>query len=82
MDVALALSQVGLTVTFLAHQATLMTDAILRTLFRLYVTRRKLLEWVTAAEAKASVGMTLGSVYRVMGGAIVDWLGWRRPAAR
>ena len=71
MDVALALSQVGLTVTFLAHQATLMTDAILRTLFRLYVTRRKLLEWVTAAEAKASVGMTLGSVYRVMGGAIV-----------
>jgi cyclic beta-1,2-glucan synthetase len=71
MDLGLALSQVGLTVTFLAHQATLMTDAILRTLFRLYVTRRKLLEWVTAAEAKASFAMTLGSVYRVMGGVVV-----------
>jgi cyclic beta-1,2-glucan synthetase len=71
MDLALAMARVGLTVTFLAHQATLMTDAILRSLFRLYVTRRKLLEWVTAAEAKASLDMTLGSVYRVMGGVVV-----------
>jgi cyclic beta-1,2-glucan glucanotransferase len=71
MDLARALSQLGLKLTFLAHQASLMTDAILRTLFRLYVIHRKLLEWVTAAEAKASVGMTLGSVYRVMGGVVV-----------
>jgi cyclic beta-1,2-glucan synthetase len=71
MDFARALSQLGLKMTFLAHQASLMTDAILRTLFRLYVTRRRLLEWVTAAEAKASVGMTLGSVYRVMGGVVL-----------
>jgi len=31
---------VGLAITFLAHQAWLMTDAIARTLVRLYVTRR------------------------------------------
>src|SRR4029453_19059633 len=47
IDFARALSQLGLKMTFLAHQASLLTDAILRTLFRLYVTRRRLLEWVT-----------------------------------
>ena len=70
-DLVLAVSQVGLTVTLLAHQAWLMTDAIVRTLFRVYVTRRKLLEWVTAAQAKSAFDLTLGSVYRWMGGAVV-----------
>jgi len=50
---------VGLAITFLAHQAWLMTDAIARTLVRLYVTRRKLLQWVTAAQAQAGLGMEL-----------------------
>jgi cyclic beta-1,2-glucan synthetase len=70
-DVVVAVSHVGLTVTFLAHQAWLMTDAIVRTLFRVYVTRRKLLEWVTAAQAKSAFYTTLGSVYYRMGGAVV-----------
>src|SRR4029450_838831 len=70
MDLVLAVSQVGLTVTLLAHQAWLMTDAIVRTLFRVYVTRRKLLEWVTAAQTKSGFDLTLGSVYRGMGGAV------------
>ena len=48
-----------------------MTDAIVRTLFRVYVTRRKLLEWVTAAQAKSAFDITLGSVYHRMGGAVV-----------
>jgi cyclic beta-1,2-glucan synthetase len=38
-DLFLAASHVGLTVTLLADQAWLMTDAIVRTLFRVYVTR-------------------------------------------
>src|SRR4029077_7403394 len=38
-DLVLAASHVGLTVTLLADQAWLMTDAITRTLFRVYVTR-------------------------------------------
>jgi cyclic beta-1,2-glucan synthetase len=33
---------------FLAHQSWLMLDAIVRTLWRLLVSRRRLLEWVTA----------------------------------
>ena len=48
-DLWLALSQTALPVTFLAHQAWSMADAIGRTLFRLFVSRRHLLEWVTAA---------------------------------
>ncbi|MGE5201498.1 MAG: glucoamylase family protein, partial [Acidobacteriota bacterium] len=70
-DLVLAVSQIGLTVALLAHQAWLMTDAIVRTLFRVYVTRRKLLEWVTAAQAKSAFYITLGSIYHWMGGAVV-----------
>jgi cyclic beta-1,2-glucan synthetase len=41
-DLVLAASQVGLTLTMLAYQAWLMTDAIVRTLFRVYGSRRRL----------------------------------------
>jgi hypothetical protein len=37
---------------FLSHQALVMIDAIIRTLIRHRITRRKLLEWETAAEAE------------------------------
>ena len=50
-EFGLALVQSGLMVVFLAHQAWLMADAIIRTLVRLTVTRRHLLEWVPAAHA-------------------------------
>ncbi|MBB6251101.1 GH36-type glycosyl hydrolase domain-containing protein [Nitrospirillum iridis] len=50
-DLRLALTLSALQVTFLAHRAWLMADAIGRTLGRLFVTRRHLLEWVTAAQA-------------------------------
>ena len=70
-DLVLAGSHRALTVTLLAHQAWLMTDAVVRTLVRVYVTLRNLLEWVTAAQAEAIFYVTLGSVYRRMGGAVV-----------
>ena len=69
-DVALAAAHVGLGLTFLAHQAWLMVDAILRTLARLYVTRRNLLEWTTAAQAKASHDLDLAGFYRQMAGGV------------
>ena len=69
-DLVLAASHVGLTVTLLADQAWLMTDAIVRTLSRVYVTRRKLLEWVTAAQAKSGFDLSLGSFYRRMNGTV------------
>ena len=65
-----ALSQIGLTLTFLAYQAWLMSDAILRTLTRLLITRKKLLEWVTAAQAKYAVDFQLLAIYKRMAGGI------------
>lgn len=70
-DIVLAASHVGLTVTLLAHQAWLMVDAVVRTLWRVYVSRRNLLEWVTAAQAKSGSDLSLGSVYHRMCGAVV-----------
>jgi cyclic beta-1,2-glucan synthetase len=70
-DVAVAAAQVGLGFTLLAHQAWLMMDAILRTLARLYGTRRNLLEWMTAAQAKASHDLDPAGFYRQMAGGIL-----------
>ena len=42
----------------------------LGTLFRLFVRRRRLLEWVTAAQSKVSVRLDLRGTYRWMGGGV------------
>jgi cyclic beta-1,2-glucan synthetase len=70
-DLWLAVMQIVLLITFLAHQAWLMTDAIGRTLFRLLVSRRNLLEWVTAAQAQLSSRLGLLGVYRRMSASVV-----------
>jgi cyclic beta-1,2-glucan synthetase len=70
-DLFLALSQIGLTITCLAYQAWLMSDAILRTLVRLFVTRRNLLEWVTAAQAKHSADLEITGIFRQMIGGVL-----------
>ena len=46
-------AQVALSVVCIAHQAYLKTDAILRTVFRKFISRRNLLEWTTAAQAES-----------------------------
>ena len=69
-DVWLAATQTAFLTTFLAHQATLMMDAIARTLFRLVVSQRNLLQWVTAAQAHLSFRLTLPGAYRRMAGAV------------
>jgi cyclic beta-1,2-glucan synthetase len=75
-DVVLALARAVLGLTFLAHQAALMVDAIVRTLARLFVTHRGLLEWVTAAQAKARLELDLLGIYRRMvDGVVIAALG-------
>ena len=69
-DLGLALSQTALLVTFLAYQAWLMADAIGRTLYRLLVSRRRFLEWRTAAQAKVGPDLTLAGFYRSMAGGV------------
>ena len=44
-----------------------MTDAILRTLARLFITHRNLLEWVTAAQSKFSAESKLSGIYQAHG---------------
>ena len=48
IDLTLALEQTALLTIMLAYQAWLMCDAILRTLWRVFVSHRHLLEWVPA----------------------------------
>src|SRR6185312_13896511 len=57
--------------TFLAHQAWLMADGIARTLGRVYLTRRRLLEWTTAAQAESDLSRDVTGVYRRMRGALI-----------
>ena len=87
LDIKAASLQVALAVALLPHQAWLVTDAILRTLFRLAVSHRMLLEWVTAAQAKIGPRLDLLGFYRQMAGAIVLACGaillvlWARPSS-
>jgi cyclic beta-1,2-glucan synthetase len=69
-DLKLAARQIVLTVTFLVHQAWLMTDAILRTLGRLVFTHKRMLEWVTAAQAEDAYTCNLTGMYRRMAGSV------------
>jgi cyclic beta-1,2-glucan synthetase len=69
-DLRVALTQAALVVTFLAHQAWLMGDAIARTLWRLFVSRRHLLEWVPAAQATIGARLDLLGFYRLMAGGV------------
>jgi cyclic beta-1,2-glucan synthetase len=74
-DLGLAAAHVGLGWMFLAHQAWLMSDAIARAIARRYVTRRNLLEWTTAAQAKANVDQSIAGFYRQMVGSAVLAIG-------
>jgi cyclic beta-1,2-glucan synthetase len=69
--ITLAAAQIALWLSLLAHQAWLMGDAVVRTLLRLVVTRRRMLEWVTAAQVKSSARLGLGGTYVKMWGALV-----------
>ncbi|NUB45466.1 glycosyl transferase [Fertoebacter nigrum] len=74
-DALTALAQIGLNVVFLADQAWLMLDAILRTAFRLKITRQHLLEWTTAAQAGASRRPGVVGHCRQMAGGVVLGIG-------
>ena len=64
-DFLLAIAQTALLTTMLAYQAWLMCDAIARTLWRLFVTRRNMLEWVPA-DLLGNMRNTLGGFYARM----------------
>ncbi len=61
-----------LILVFLPYQSLLMLDAIIRTLVRVLVTRRNLIEWVTAADMELALKNDMISYWRRM---------WICPAA-
>jgi len=48
--------QFALAIAFLLHQAVVSADAIIRTLTRLFITKRNLLEWQTASQVERAMG--------------------------
>ena len=59
-------AQVALSIIFLPHQAYLMCDAITRTVYRKLISRKKLLEWVTAADAERESRSDVAGFFRFM----------------
>jgi len=65
-DIRTNTAQVALSLIVLPHQAFLMMDAIIRTLYRKFISHRKLLDWVTAAQAESENAGTLAAFIRFM----------------
>ena len=70
-DIAFGTAMVALKIVLMAHQAWMMGDAIIRTLYRLFVSRKNLLEWRTASQAHQGSGNDIGSYYSMMYGAVI-----------
>jgi cyclic beta-1,2-glucan synthetase len=68
-DTVFGTALVALKVLLMAHLAWMMGDAIIRTIYRLFVSRQNLLEWRTASQAAKS-GNDLGAYYGMMYGAV------------
>ncbi len=72
-------------IVFLPYDAFISADAIGRTLLRLLVTRRRLLEWKTSSEAERTATATLGGFFRQMAVAplvaagLAATVGWWQP---
>ncbi len=59
-------AQVALRIVFIADTAYMMADAIIRSLYRMLVSRRLLLEWRTAASVQSVAQGDIASYYRSM----------------
>ena len=65
-DAVTSARQLGLALVFLPHQAWISTDAIIRTLWRMGISRRRLLEWQTAFQSERSASASGRAVWRAM----------------
>ncbi|WP_052183086.1 glucoamylase family protein [Rhizobium sp. YS-1r] len=70
-DIRSANAQVALRVVFIADAACIMTDAITRSLYRLFFSRKLMLEWRTAASIQSSAQGSPQDYYKAM---------WHAPA--
>ncbi|HKR11781.1 MAG TPA: glucoamylase family protein [Pyrinomonadaceae bacterium] len=58
--------QIALSFVFVAHQAYLMCDAIIRTMYRKVISRKRMLEWVSSADTERSTKDDFNSFLRFM----------------
>lgn len=70
-DLLLAAEQTVFSLAFLPDLAWRMSDAIIRTLVRLFITHRHLLEWTTAAQSKGKALLDLRGFYMGMAGSVL-----------
>jgi cyclic beta-1,2-glucan synthetase len=70
-DAMTSIQQVALAIVFLPHQAWVSADAIVRTLWRMAVSRRRLLEWRTASQTERAMESSFRAVWRGMWPAVV-----------
>ena len=86
-DLRLAALQTLFSLVLLADHAARMTDAVVRTLVRLVVTRRHLLEWTTAAQSARVPRPGLRGSYEqmaagvVLGTVLAAAMSWLSPAS-
>ena len=69
-DALTSVQQVGLALTFLPHQAWISADAIVRTLWRVLVSKRHLLEWQTASQTESTTSGGAAMAWRMMAPAV------------
>jgi cyclic beta-1,2-glucan synthetase len=86
-DLVTSLQQIALAIVFLPHQAWASADAIVRTLWRLVVSRRHLLQWQTASQIERGTSSSLAALWHHMWPsvalaiAILALVAWRRSEA-
>jgi cyclic beta-1,2-glucan synthetase len=64
-------SLIGLRLVFWADQAWSMIDAVVRTLYRLAISRRNFLQWTTTAQSRVHASSTVLGTYRSMSGGLL-----------
>lgn len=75
LDGKTIIKQVFLIFVFLPYNAWLMLDAIIRSIYRVYFSKKNLLQWVTAADAEAGSGKNLYSyILNMYSGSLIGLL--------
>ncbi len=69
-DFSLGAERAVVNLIFLPYRSWVTVDAILRALYRLYFSHKKLLEWTTAAQAKSAASHSLRSFWLDMRGGL------------
>ena len=80
-NIATSTADVALRTTFLAYSAFYMVDAIIRTLYRMFVSHKHLLEWKTSAATRSSPNTLLYYITTMWPASLIGVVSIALPAA-